>query len=297
MKRILKVVGAVLLVVILAVAGVLAVTFMGRQPIQDGQEFSGMRVIQDGFTSVGVIPINDRQVALVDTGQDSSGEVIKRELARRQLQPGSVAAILVTHGHVDHIGALGQFPEARVMALEAEVPLVEGRAGAKGPVPRLFPVSPTGVTVDQVLHDGEVVMLDTLPVRVYAVPGHTAGSAAYLVNGRRVAGLGSVSDLPAEAIVRVEVLPRGAEVSVGARPGQRVYNIALRRELDLATVKVPTLVLQCAQDVIAPPEVGAYVHAQIPGSVLVSLDATGHCPQLSAPRETAEQIIAFGSSG
>ena len=69
------------------------------------------------------------------------------------------------------------------MALEAEVPLVEGRAAAKGPVPRLFPVSPTGVTVDQVLHDGEVVMLDTLPVRVYAVPGHTAGSAAYLVNG------------------------------------------------------------------------------------------------------------------
>ena len=66
--------------------------------------------------------------------------------------------------------------------------------------------------------------------------------AAYLVNGRRVAGLGSVSDLPAEAIVRVEVLPRGAEVAVGARPGQRVYNIALRRNLNLATVKAATQV-------------------------------------------------------
>ncbi|HKQ42183.1 MAG TPA: alpha/beta hydrolase, partial [Pseudonocardia sp.] len=60
---------------------------------------------------------------------------------------------------------------------------------------------------------------------------------------------------------------------------------------------VPTLVLQCAQDAIAPPEVGAYVQEHIPGSVLVTLDATGHCPQLSAPRETAEQIIAFGTSG
>src|SRR5688500_17707623 len=183
MKRLLKVVGALVLVVVLAVAAVLAVTFMGRQPIVDGQEFSGMRIIEDGFTAVGVIPINDRQVALVDTGQDAAGEVIKRELARRKLQPDAVAAILVTHGHLDHIGALGQFPQARVMALEADVPLVEGRAGAKGPVPRLFPVSPTGVTVDQVLHDGEVVMLDTLPVRVYGVPGHTAGSAAYFVNG------------------------------------------------------------------------------------------------------------------
>jgi glyoxylase-like metal-dependent hydrolase (beta-lactamase superfamily II) len=183
MKRILKVVGLVLLVVILGVAAVLAVTFMGRQPIQDGQEFSGMRIVEDGFTAVGVIPINDRQVALVDTGQDASGDVIKRELTRRKLQPDAVSAILVTHGHPDHIGALGQFPQARVMALEAEVPLVEGRAGAKGPVPRMFPVSPTGVKVDQVLHDGEVVMLDSLPVRVYAVPGHTAGSAAYFVNG------------------------------------------------------------------------------------------------------------------
>jgi glyoxylase-like metal-dependent hydrolase (beta-lactamase superfamily II) len=183
MTRILKIVGLVLLVVILGVAAVLAATFMGRQPIQDGQEFSGMRIVEDGFTAVGVIPINDRQVALVDTGQDASGEVIKRELTRRHLPPDAVSAILLTHGHPDHIGALGQFPQARVMALEAEVPLVEGRAGAKGPVPRMFPVSPTGVTVDQVLHDGEVVMLDTLPVRVYAVPGHTAGSAAYFVNG------------------------------------------------------------------------------------------------------------------
>ena len=47
---------------------------------------------------------------------------------------------------------------------------------------------------------------------------------------------------------------------------------------------VPTLILQCAHDVIAPPEVGAFVHARIPGSRLVTLDATGHCPQLSAPR-------------
>jgi len=183
MKRVLKIAGLVLLVFIVAIAAVLAVTFMGRQPIVDGQEFGEIRIVEDGFTAVGVIAINDRQVALVDTGQDAAGEVIKRELVRRQLQPESVAAILVTHGHQDHIGALGQFPQAQIMALEAEVPLVEGRAGAKGPVPRLFPVSPTGVTVNRVLHDGDVVMLDTFPVRVYAVPGHTAGSAAYLVNG------------------------------------------------------------------------------------------------------------------
>jgi sigma-B regulation protein RsbQ len=63
--------------------------------------------------------------------------------------------------------------------------------------------------------------------------------------------------------------------------------------LDLGKLGVPALVLQCRQDVIAPPEVGAFVHAQIPASTLVTLDATGHCPQLSAPEATAGAILDF----
>ncbi len=62
---------------------------------------------------------------------------------------------------------------------------------------------------------------------------------------------------------------------------------------DLKSVTVPTLVLECAQDVIAPRQVGAFVHAAIPSSRLVTLDATGHCPQLSAPEATVEAILAF----
>jgi sigma-B regulation protein RsbQ len=62
---------------------------------------------------------------------------------------------------------------------------------------------------------------------------------------------------------------------------------------DLAGVDVPTLVLQCSDDVIAPPEVGAYVHQAIPGSHFVQLAAVGHCPNLSAPQETIDAIRAF----
>ncbi len=62
---------------------------------------------------------------------------------------------------------------------------------------------------------------------------------------------------------------------------------------DLETVDVPTLVLQCSDDAIAPRAVGEYVHARIPGSTLVQLAATGHCPNLSAPQETIEAIRAF----
>jgi sigma-B regulation protein RsbQ len=62
---------------------------------------------------------------------------------------------------------------------------------------------------------------------------------------------------------------------------------------DLARVKTPALVLQCRDDVIAPAEVGAYVHAALAHSTLVTQDATGHCPNLSAPEETVAAIRAY----
>ena len=62
---------------------------------------------------------------------------------------------------------------------------------------------------------------------------------------------------------------------------------------DLPGVRVPTLVLQCSDDAIAPEPVGRYVHAQVPGSVFTQLAATGHCPHLSAPEETVAAIRAF----
>jgi sigma-B regulation protein RsbQ len=62
---------------------------------------------------------------------------------------------------------------------------------------------------------------------------------------------------------------------------------------DLAAVRTPALVLQCADDVIAPTDVGEYVHARLEGSRLVRMRATGHCPNLSAPDETIAAIQAF----
>src|SRR4051794_26745210 len=62
---------------------------------------------------------------------------------------------------------------------------------------------------------------------------------------------------------------------------------------DLAKVDIPTLILQCKEDIIASTEVGAFVHRQIAGSKMVVLDATGHCPNLSAPREVVAAMQAF----
>ncbi|WP_206508512.1 alpha/beta fold hydrolase [Rhodococcus sp. KRD197] len=62
---------------------------------------------------------------------------------------------------------------------------------------------------------------------------------------------------------------------------------------DLARVTVPTLVIECANDSLAPRGVGKYVHDAIAGSELVTLDTSGHCPHLSDPEVTAAAVLAF----
>ncbi len=62
---------------------------------------------------------------------------------------------------------------------------------------------------------------------------------------------------------------------------------------DLPMVQARTLILQCREDAIAPQTVGEYVRDAIPGSELVVLDATGHCPNLSAPAKVVAAMRPF----
>ena len=66
---------------------------------------------------------------------------------------------------------------------------------------------------------------------------------------------------------------------------------------DLAKVVVPSLIMQCSEDALAPLEVGEYLHAHLPHSTLRLLEATGHCPHMSHPEETIRVIqdyLTFG---
>jgi sigma-B regulation protein RsbQ len=62
---------------------------------------------------------------------------------------------------------------------------------------------------------------------------------------------------------------------------------------DLPRVTTPSLILQCQRDAIAPISVGEYVHRHLTNSRLVIMDATGHCPHLSAPEETIAAMKSF----
>ncbi|MCU0793232.1 MAG: alpha/beta hydrolase [Opitutaceae bacterium] len=62
---------------------------------------------------------------------------------------------------------------------------------------------------------------------------------------------------------------------------------------DLPHVRQPCLIIQCTDDVIAPLAVGRYMEARLPNARLHLLEARGHCPHLTHPRETAAAILEY----
>ncbi len=182
-KRTLVTLGIAVAVVVLAVGGLIAWTFSGRMPILDGEEVGPARIVKDGFVSVAVIATGEHEVALVDAGNDASAAAILADLARRGMGPEAVKTILLTHGHRDHIAGIPMFPGAEVVVLAGDSDLVQGRAGGKGPLTRLMPVHPTGLRATKTVNDGDTIAIGRLSARAYAVPGHTSGSAAWLIDG------------------------------------------------------------------------------------------------------------------
>jgi hydroxyacylglutathione hydrolase len=117
-------------------------------------------------------------------GADNKGTALIQDLQGRHSSPDNVVAVLVTHAHTDHIGALALFPKAKIYAMNREVPIEAGQEPFNGPALKVFRnKNPSPFTVTHPLDDGESFMVGNLQVTAYAVPGHTEGGAAYLVDG------------------------------------------------------------------------------------------------------------------
>lgn len=62
---------------------------------------------------------------------------------------------------------------------------------------------------------------------------------------------------------------------------------------DIAGQTTPCLIMQCQDDIVAPMEVGIYLHGALPHSELVVLDSHGHYPQLSAPDAVVDAVKCY----
>lgn len=62
---------------------------------------------------------------------------------------------------------------------------------------------------------------------------------------------------------------------------------------DVPRCAIASLILQCTDDLIAPVEVGQYLHAHLPNSELAIIPNIGHCPHMSVPETSADVMNAF----
>jgi len=169
---------------VLAIVAMFVATFSGLEAIEDHRRVGAtIEIVQDGYVSMSILDLGNGHVALIDCGNDPMGVALLAALSHRNLGPADVSTIFLTHGHRDHIAVCPLFTHADVYALAADVPLAEGRTMGRSPIAHVMSASPTGVHVGHPIADGDVITVGNAEIHVYAVPGHTEGSAAYLVDG------------------------------------------------------------------------------------------------------------------
>lgn len=183
MKKALLVVGVLVLLLVGGAGALFGPLFIGMAPLVDGTRLAGAAAttVVDGFSGIFVLDADPGQVALIDCGNDPNGAPILAALKARNLGPDAVKAIFLTHGHPDHVAGCHLFPRAEIYAFAADVKLASGEERPKGPLPSKFDLPrEKAAKVTKTLNDGETIAVGSLEVKAYAVPGHTAGSAAFL---------------------------------------------------------------------------------------------------------------------
>jgi glyoxylase-like metal-dependent hydrolase (beta-lactamase superfamily II) len=140
-------------------------------PIEDGGVFGPVVTLKDWFTSCQLLKTRDGAVLFDACFREGA---LEDGLAANGLTPADVTHVLLTHAHGDHVGGLGLLEHAELLALAGAQPNLDQHAD--------------GRRIDRTIIDGEVLTLGEHQVRVFSIPGHTPGSAAYLVDGTLVLG-------------------------------------------------------------------------------------------------------------
>lgn len=178
-KHIVLILGLVLGLPALACAGFVGSIFASFPPMQGDRVEGGSFVgLETGGSYAWVIP-SETGVILVDAGMDPTAEALQAEIGDRP-----VHAVLVTHGHFDHVAGLQGLDERVVYAGPGESPIIRGEETAAGMMQQVFasmmayPEDRPEVT--ELEHD-ELLTVDGTEIRTVHLPGHTRGSMAWIV--------------------------------------------------------------------------------------------------------------------
>src|SRR5581483_5993130 len=151
-------------------------------PIEPTKIFDNVYVIGNQGTVAYVITTSDGLMMIDSLSADQTETQLLPGFQKLGLDPAKVKMVVVGHGHADHFGGAPYFQDhygSKVYIAEADWDLMEhppaGRAGGgkKGPAPVL-------PKHDQVITEGQPIVLGDLKITPVAVPGHTPGSMGFI---------------------------------------------------------------------------------------------------------------------
>jgi metallo-beta-lactamase class B len=150
--------------------------------------FDNVYVIGNAGTVVYVVQTSNGLVMFDSLGSAQLDTQLLPGFQKLGLDPASVTAVIMGHGHADHFGGSSYFQDkgARIYISEADWNLMDnpppGRGGQPAPPPQVRPKR------DQVVADGQPIVIGDFRVTPVAIPGHTPGSMGYIFpvedNGR-----------------------------------------------------------------------------------------------------------------
>ena len=149
-------------------------------PIAPTKIFDNVYVIGNQGTVAYVIETTDGLLMIDSLQADQTETQLLPGFQKLGLDPAKVKMIVVGHGHADHFGGTPYFQEhygSKIYIAAADWDLMQnppaGRGGKKGP-PAVLPRR------DQIIVEGQPIVLGDLKIMPVAVPGHTPGSMAFI---------------------------------------------------------------------------------------------------------------------
>ncbi len=127
-------------------------------------------------------------LVLIDSGAGKSFQMLVTNIEKLGFNPKNLRAIVVTHAHIDHIGALHQFQdefEVQVVAHQLDADAIEI---GKGTCAELYGVDYIPCRVDlRLCGSDENLKYGDIELKIVHIPGHTPGSiAVYVDSGKRI---------------------------------------------------------------------------------------------------------------
>ena len=167
----------IILIVIIALSAVLPMCFMHPLP-SDKVEGTEITAIKNRSNNLFFIPAGESWI-VIDAGSDSGA--VQSEIEHLSIDAGKVLGVFLTHTDYDHVASLPLFSNETIYMSEQEKQMVDGSTYRQLMKKNKLPES---CNADRIVYlsDNEVVELGGHRVRSIWVPGHTKGSAIYVLD-------------------------------------------------------------------------------------------------------------------